>query len=121
LAGGGCHDMLRRILSMAAEQNRPARARPEVAQPKTQELTVDAAIAILFGISNRADDSFIPTLRYPRNEGMLEGPTGSWETVAYTTYHQTQITFHPSPDFSQDEQQDEKQEHNNHDDDTPWD
>jgi len=35
-------------------------------------LNVDAAIAILFGISSPADDSFITTLRYARNEGMLE-------------------------------------------------
>src|SRR5271166_3043434 len=77
LAGGGCHDMLRRILSMAAEQIRPGRGRRKAVQRKTQDLNVDAAIAILFGISNRADDSFIPTLRYPRNEGMLESVPGT--------------------------------------------
>src|SRR5208337_331681 len=46
--------------------------RRKAAQRKTQELNVDAAIAILFGISRPADDSFITTLRYARNEGMLE-------------------------------------------------
>ena len=57
---------------MAAEQNRPARARPEVARPETQELNVDAGLGILFGTPGRKDDSFIPPLRYARNEGMIK-------------------------------------------------
>ena len=61
---------------MAAEQNRPARARPEVARPETQELNVDAGLGILFGTPGRKDDSFIPPLRYARNEGMIKVANG---------------------------------------------
>src|SRR5208282_6466166 len=63
-------------------------------------LSVDAAIAILFGISNRADDSFIPTLRYPRNEGMLEGKNGfctqignDWFTWFATRTSKSRLNF----------------------------
>ena len=55
------------------------------------------------------------------NMTTVPGPTGSWEHVATTTYHQTQITFTPAADFSNDEEKDDNLEHNNNDDQTPWD
>ena len=58
---------------MAVEQIRPVEGQRKAAQRKTQELNVDTAITILFGTSRLEGDSFISTLRYARNEGMLEG------------------------------------------------
>ncbi len=57
---------------MAVEQIRPVEGQRKAAQRKTQELNVDTAITILFGTSRLEGDSFISTLRYARNEGMLE-------------------------------------------------
>ncbi len=62
---------------MAVEQIRPVEGQRKAAQRKTQELNVDTAITILFGTSRLEGDSFISTLRYARNEGMLEGSAGS--------------------------------------------
>src|ERR1700750_383348 len=58
---------------MAVEQIRRVEVQRKAAQRKTQELNVDTAITILFGTSRLEGDSFISTLRYARNEGMLEG------------------------------------------------
>jgi hypothetical protein len=58
---------------MAVEQIRPVEGQRKAAQRKTPELNVDTAITILFGTSRLEGDSFISTLRYARNEGMLEG------------------------------------------------
>jgi hypothetical protein len=58
---------------MAVEQIRPVEGQRKAAQRKTPELNVDTAIRILFGTSRLEGDSFISTLRYARNEGMLEG------------------------------------------------
>jgi len=60
---------------MAVEQIRPVEGQRKAAQRKTPELNVDTAITILFGTSRLEGDSFISTLRYARNEGMLEGMT----------------------------------------------
>jgi len=60
---------------MAVEQIRPVEGQRKAAQRKTPELNVDTAITILFGTSRLEGDSFISTLRYARNEGMLEGAT----------------------------------------------
>ena len=57
---------------MAVEQIRPVEGQRKAAQRKTPELNVDTAITILFGTSRLEGDSFISTLRYARNEGMLE-------------------------------------------------
>jgi len=57
---------------MAVEQIRPVEGQRKAARRKTQELNVDTAITILFGTSRLEGDSFISTLRYARNEGMLE-------------------------------------------------
>jgi hypothetical protein len=57
---------------MAVEQIRPVEGQRKAAQRKTPELNVDTAIRILFGTSRLEGDSFISTLRYARNEGMLE-------------------------------------------------
>jgi len=60
---------------MAVEQIRPVEGQRKAAQRKTPELNVDTAITILFGTSRLEGDSFISTLRYARNEGMLEPTT----------------------------------------------
>jgi hypothetical protein len=62
---------------MAVEQIRPVEGQRKAAQRKTPELNVDTAIRILFGTSRLEGDSFISTLRYARNEGMLELRTAS--------------------------------------------
>src|ERR1700750_2407744 len=62
---------------MAVEQIRRVEVQRKAAQRKTQELNVDTAITILFGTSRLEGDSFISTLRYARNEGMLEAAMSS--------------------------------------------
>ena len=63
---------------MAVEQIRPVEGQRKAAQRKTPELNVDTAITILFGTSRLEGDSFISTLRYARNEGMLEVSATYW-------------------------------------------
>jgi hypothetical protein len=67
---------------MAVEQIRPVEGQRKAAQRKTPELNVDTAITILFGTSRLEGDSFISTLRYARNEGMLEVQSNTWRSLA---------------------------------------
>ena len=67
---------------MAVEQIRPVEGQRKAAQRKTPELNVDTAITILFGTSRLEGDSFISTLRYARNEGMLEAATSKIDVTA---------------------------------------
>ena len=70
---------------MAVEQIRPVEGQRKAAQRKTPELNVDTAITILFGTSRLEGDSFISTLRYARNEGMLEARSGKRESAEAST------------------------------------
>jgi len=62
---------------MAAEQNRPAQARPEVAQPKTQELNVDAGLRILFGTPDARTILLFHHYATPEMRGCLRFGTAS--------------------------------------------